>query len=220
MYALLLKDILIQKKFFLTTLGYSFFLLIFMGGQGAISGAYIMGSVTLIYLFVQNSCASDEKNNSEIIINSLPITRSSVVISKYLSSIIFIIFNLMIISITGYFLSLLNIGNISPITLQDAAIILPATLFFTAVFLPFFFKFGFQKSRYFTLFGFLFLVFGPSYLINFIMENPEITWVNRLLTFLENSPSWLLGLAGAAGAASLLLLSVIISIRFYKKRAF
>ncbi|UNC91071.1 ABC-2 transporter permease [Candidatus Contubernalis alkaliaceticus] len=222
MIYLILKDILVQKKALLAALAYSFFFLLVLGCQGnpLSIGAYIIGALAINYMFVQNSCAADEKNSSDIVLNSLPITRRDVVVSKYLSSILFIIYNIFIINAAGYFLSTLNIGQITPMTIQIAAIIFPLAVFFTAFFLPIYFKIGYEKSRLYVMFGFLFSIFLPSYLISYIIENPSAAWVITLQTFYENSPAWIMGLMGTAAVFALFLLSIFISIRFYLKRAF
>ncbi|UNC91072.1 ABC-2 transporter permease [Candidatus Contubernalis alkaliaceticus] len=222
MLNLVLKDFIVQKNYFLFALGYSFFIFFTFGYKGGplASAAYIMGTVAIIYMFVQNSCAVDEKNNSEIILLSLPLTRNNIVISKYISSVMFALFTLAVISIVGFGLHTLGVGEILAITILETSAAVLLTSFFIALYLPVFFKLGYHKTRYVSMFMFFFLFFGPSTFISYIIENPEIQWIFNVTEMLVNCPEWYFLTAGLAAAGFLLTLSILLSNKFYKHRTF
>ena len=88
MLNLILKDLLVQKKSLLFALGYCFFLVFaFQSLQGA---APIAATVAVVYLLTQYSFTYEDKNKSETMLNSLPISRRDIVLAKYLSIFIYI----------------------------------------------------------------------------------------------------------------------------------
>lgn len=71
MINLILKDISIQKKTFLYALFYGIFTVIAFPATMTARGAYMFGGMTIAYIFIMYSNGYDEKNKSEIILNSL-----------------------------------------------------------------------------------------------------------------------------------------------------
>lgn len=73
MLNLIKKDFCVQKKTFLLAVFYSAF--VFVAFHTMRQAAYIMGSLAIAYLFIMNANYADDKNRSEILINSLPIDK-------------------------------------------------------------------------------------------------------------------------------------------------
>jgi len=83
MINLILKDVLIQKKiilFYIATL-----IIYLLAGVPSLIPLGFLYSV----IFILNAFAYDEKDNANILLNSLPYTRKEIVSSKYIGSLIF-----------------------------------------------------------------------------------------------------------------------------------
>lgn len=90
MLNLVIKDILIQKKTIIFALLYAAFVLAFFSTIFPSGfGLYVMSPMIITYLYITFAVQYDDKNNSEVILNSLPLKRSDIVISKYISTFVF-----------------------------------------------------------------------------------------------------------------------------------
>ena len=87
MLNLILKDLLIQKK----TLGFlGLYIIIFsIAFQSVGSGAFTGIVIAVTYQLVVTASSLEEKAGSDIILNSLPISRRKIVAAKYLSVILY-----------------------------------------------------------------------------------------------------------------------------------
>ena len=65
-----------------------------------------MGIIIGVYFFLITANMEDEKNKSEILLNSLPVSRSCIVLAKYLSVFVYIIIGAFLLGITGLFFQL------------------------------------------------------------------------------------------------------------------
>ncbi|GIN92692.1 hypothetical protein J22TS1_37430 [Siminovitchia terrae] len=83
MYHLIKKDILMQKR----ALKLSILLMIFFSFTLSNLGAagLTIGILAITYQLVLGASALEDKNNSDIILISLPIKRTTIVLSKYVS---------------------------------------------------------------------------------------------------------------------------------------
>lgn len=95
MLNLILKDILLQKK----TLAFvGLYIVIFMFAFQSIgTGAFSAIVIAVTYQMVGAVSNYEDKANSDIVMNSLPLTRKAIVFSKYLSILIY-----SLIAILGY----------------------------------------------------------------------------------------------------------------------
>jgi len=85
MFNLILKDILIQKRNFL--LGIFYILIMIFAFQQ--SGSTMLSVIAFSYIMVQSACAYDDKNKSDVLLNSLPLSRGTIVIARYISTFVF-----------------------------------------------------------------------------------------------------------------------------------
>jgi ABC-2 type transport system permease protein len=98
MFNLLIKDLLIQKKSLWYLLFYILILLLVftstsMDGDIAVV-LYATCTCFIGYLLIAGACSYDEQNRSEVFLNSLPITRKDIVLSKYLSIFVYTVIGL------------------------------------------------------------------------------------------------------------------------------
>lgn len=62
---------------------------------------YIMGMIITVYFLLVTASTEDEKNKSEIILNSLPVGRSQLVMAKYLSVFAYILIGAVFLGLVG-----------------------------------------------------------------------------------------------------------------------
>jgi ABC-2 type transport system permease protein len=218
MFSLVLKDILIQKRTFIFGLFYIPIMVIaFQNSPGSMISAGIIG---MMYIVLITACANDDKYNTDILLNSLPIRRNNIVLSKYISVLVYFI-----IGIADYliFSSIVNIlglpFKVQPISIEDLLSTMVAVVLVFGTYLPIFYKFGYIKSRTiaFILFFGVFLFIGA--ITGLLQENMNASF------FKEIGSS--LGEGGTASGLLILLVTVLVftgsyllSVKFYNNRDF
>ncbi|WPC43168.1 ABC-2 transporter permease [Clostridium sp. JS66] len=209
MLNLILKDVLIQKKYLLFSILYTlFFAFCFKSNTSMI---FDMLPVMISYVLISGACGFDDKNKSEIMLNSLPINRVNLVISKYLSTILFIFIG---IALVFTFSTILNISGFIHMNrlmnLEDVFGTSIGTLIMSCLHFPLYFKLGYQKARYFMGATFM-LIFA---IVMILVKNVNKTSIN-FMAYLNNQPDWLITSFIVVIAAILFLISILLSIKFY-----
>ena len=106
MLNLVIKDILVQKKIFIASILYIIFFVIAFQSLGM--GMYTAAIVAIVYLMVSGGFAYDDKSKSDIMLNSLPIKRENIVMSKYISLFVYIAIGTIAYIVVTFVISLLN----------------------------------------------------------------------------------------------------------------
>ena len=205
MKGLVIKDLLNLRKYFKMAL---LFLLLY----GAIS--YRSGNTILLMLMVSllitmmviTSMNEDESAQWDRLALAMPISRKTLVNSKYLLLILLLILG--IIPATGlayiimYIKGTLNLEEIGLTSYGALAI----SILYIGVSIPLIYKYGVEKMRFLT-----FIMVGIPVVIGFILEAVSITLPNReqLMILLKVSPILLV---------LLLLASSKISYNIYRKK--
>lgn len=219
MLNLIVKDILVQKKSILFALFYCFFLV--FAFQSLEQAGPIAANIAVVYVLLTNSFAYEDKNKSDIMLNSLPISRKDIVLAKYLS-----IFVYMCLAILAYMSATLVVKalripiNIALLSLEGVTTAFLSVILMTSIYLPIIFKFGYIKAKLFNIAMFLLFFFVPTILLN-IYNNPKYT--QSINSFLEKLTSWQdWQIASLLASLSLLLLftSYSISVHIYRNREF
>ncbi len=212
MLNLVLKDILIQKKYLLGSILYAlFFSFCFQSNTSMI---FTMIPTMIPYMLILGACSFDDKNKSEIMLNSLPIDRTNLVISKYLSSLVFIFMGIILafgfttlLSFSG-FIHMNRLMNLEDVLSVTIGILIIVCLYF-----PCYFKFGYQKARYFLVAMFI-LVFGATTMvISNIIKIPI-----NFMTYLNSQPNWLVAAFIIVIVLIIALFSMLLSIKFYANK--
>lgn len=213
MFSLVLKDILVQKKYVLFSLFYAFFLSFVFKSNSDASMIFIMIPSMVAYMFVLGACGYDDKNKCEIMLNSLPINRSILVISKYLSTLTFIFIAILLTFVAATILNLFGFAHFNILmNLKNALSSGVGILLFACLYFPFYFKLGYQKSRYFLI-GAFFLIFAiPTTLSKII---PKGSTPPSFIVYLNSQPNLLIGAFIAVVMFIILLISIFFSTRFY-----
>ncbi|MBW9144558.1 ABC-2 transporter permease [Clostridium sp. CM027] len=150
MVNLVLKDILMQKKStkdLMIAILLNFTIICILQFLGAAS-VYILTPSIFANSLITSSCGFGERNDVDRMINSLPVSRKEIVISKYLSSFVFLIIG---IAITILFASIIKFSGLSHINrfmnLTDIIIVSIFTVVYSSVYLPIYLWLGYLKSQ-------------------------------------------------------------------------
>ena len=214
MFNLIIKDMVIQKKTFLYALLFSIvvstnFLFMNTGSNGI--SLYMFLPIAINYMFINFALSYDDKNKSEFVLNSLPLKRKDVVISKYISIFVFAAIGLIYSIVTGFIGKTAGLPMFTTsISLNNVVIVLTLTCVFNSIIFPIYFKFGSIKTQIFTVI----LITLPI----FVLNNPNTAILPELIDFINSSSS--LTLISLATITSLIffIISLIISIYIYNKK--
>ena len=182
---------------------------------------YIMGMIIAVYLFLVTANMEDEKNKSEIILNSLPLRRSRLVLAKYLSVFVYILIGAVILGITGLLFQL----PVIPITpkILDITDLLAAGFIisiYVSIYFPLYFRFGASVLRLFNVLFFLFFFFMPRYMVDLYFAYKETEAVRFLQSFFLEQSSLVSAIVVSAFALLLLTGSFLLSRKIYSRREF
>lgn len=219
MYNLIIKDILIQKKQVAFSIAYLAFILVAFQGMG--EAMLPMGLVALTYMLSMTSCAYEDKNKSDIMLNSLPIKKANIVAAKYMS--VFVYLAMGVIAYT-LFTKIIIVAQIPlktyPITLEAFIGGLVAVSLMVGIWLPIYFKFGYMKLRVVNFVLFFLFFFGTSFLTKYFQEQQSSQWVQNIINLLNSQENITIALITAVIVIIFLIISYALSVRFYIKREF
>ncbi|MBU3213517.1 ABC-2 transporter permease [Clostridium estertheticum] len=222
MVNLIIKDILIQKKTLLFTFFYTIVISIcFYSANPSDLGLYVLAPILNTYMHIINAVNYDDKNNSEIVLNSLPLNREDVVIAKYISIFVFAIIQItyaILIGLIGKATGL-SIYNVS-ISLFDIGSVFASIGIFSAIFFPLYFKFGAIKMRIFNTILFIIIFIVPMNGISYVIENPNNVFVHKVNLFINNTSSLTINSVVLITGLILFMISLTVSIHIYNKKEF
>ncbi|MBU3155589.1 ABC-2 transporter permease [Clostridium estertheticum] len=222
MVNLIIKDILIQKKTIIYALLYAAFVFvcfstIFPNGFGL----YVMSPMVITYLYITLAVQYDDKNNSEVILNSLPLKRSDIVISKYMSIFVFGIIGIICSTLVG------AIGNatgrlkfIGSISLLDIVLVIMSICIFSSIYYPVYFKFGVAKIKIFTMVIFMIFFFVPMNAMSYVIKNPNNFFVQKFNYFINNTSTLTQNFIALTIGLIIFMISLMISIHIYNNKEF
>ena len=216
MFSLILKDLLLSKKTILFASLYAFFIMIGFR-QTPISG-FSAGLMTVSYLLVSSNLAWDEKNKSEILLNSLPIKRTTIVLAKYLSSALFILLSFTVFLIVLLFFKLSD-QPIPPLNPSLFLGILAAQILIFSVYLPVYFKLGYIRSKMVNMLIIIAMFAVSALFAEFIrLEYPPA--LKAVVTFSQTLSQIGIMTFLALTLFLVTMLSIRLSIVFYRKKEF
>jgi ABC-2 type transport system permease protein len=219
MLNLILKDILIQKK----TLAFiGLYIIFFMYAFQSIgAGAFSAIIIAVTYQMVASACNHEHKSNSDIVMNSLPLTRKSLVLSKYLSIIIYA--SLATLGYMAFYviLQLVPISiNIQPVTLESLAAALVGVILMNGIYYPVYFSLGYTKAQIVSFLLFFVFFFGSMSIAEILTGEQKSKLLLKVSGFLSKSSDMQIFLMLMGGALVILFISYTISVRFYSNREF
>lgn len=211
MFNLAFKDVILQIKYFIL----SIFIVLGLSLLNRNAFFILCMPVAAVWMGVMYSCTYDDKNDTNIIFASLPMKRSSIVLSKYISLLYFLIIS---IFFTVIFLSVVKMsGFIKVSTINSEEIIascIPAVLL-NSIYFPIYFKFGYIESRYIAAGLFFFMCFAPSLLLNSASSKKNFL---QALIYIKNKPVFTIDAAMILLIAAIMIISALISVNIYKNK--
>lgn len=220
MWPLIKKELIVQKKMFLFGFLYAVFLFFVFANPAFREFTYSMAAFGIAYITIMGVAQAEQKNNSDIIINSLPLTRREVVAAKYISILTFTAIALALVGAVGFiFHFMLPVLNHRLINTFDIVTTAVSVILLAAVSLPIYFKTSAQWTRVVNIVAFLLIFFAPAQLAGYMIQNSREPWVVALAGAVQNQ-SWLLSLTGLASLIVVLLISYYVSLRIYLNKDF
>ncbi|MGE7946003.1 ABC-2 transporter permease [Lysinibacillus sp. NPDC093688] len=203
MFNLVLKDILIQKKlipFYLATI--ILYLLI--------DASLVKIGIIYSLVSIMNAFSYDEKDNANILLNSLPYTRKEVVNSKYIGALIFTSIFIIFTYVSNFLLN----REEAMFLWQDILLIIGLVMVGVSFMFPFSYKF---KSQYLlmaliALFGIYMLTIKIFPNFNNILGD----LISKFITLQETQ----MYLVAILTIVILYIGSWLLSIRIYERKAF
>ena len=217
MLSLVWKDAIIQKR--------SWPMVVFLAALMHVafaavpSGAYSAGALAAAYSLILGACVYDEKNKSDVLWCSLPVKRRTIVGAKYVSALIFSLASVALSALTGAIMKGLNLpvskAHITPLLAFGT---IAAIAFFCALYFIVYFKYGYAKSRYFSVIIYVLMFFLPQLAAAKLQGRGELAL--RFINWLQKSGSvsWGVYVIAEAAVGLMLMLSYLISVRVYQNK--
>lgn len=218
MIQLIIKDLLLQRRM----LGLVFLYVVLFSFSFQSMGEFrIIGMITAVgYMLVMMGSGWEEKVNSDVLWNSLPVAKWKIVGAKYLSLFAYVAVIVPISLLVSSVLTLLGFSfGATNVGLVSVAIGTILVLFMSSLYWPIYFAVGCTKARYWNFAIFFFFFFLSSTVARFVPEKPA--WVDPLFAGMSD-------VAGSTLVATLILgVTVLIigasfwlSLKIYSKREF
>jgi hypothetical protein len=173
-----------------------------------------VSTLAICYMLVFGAGVLEDKNNSDMMLVSLPIQKKTIVLSKYVSVYVFAAYALLVNYVIHMAADLLHIPDFSfPFTLEGIIGAAAAVTFLFSISFPLIFKFGFLKSRMANFILLFALVFGGTALTNQIAPKQAAALIG------ERSDLEMMIFA-VITLILLLVVSYFLSLSFYRSREF
>lgn len=228
MVNLVWKDLLILKRFLWLAALYGVFALF---AFGFMKGAAISaGTIGASYMLLILACAKDDKNKSEVMLNSFPLRRRNIVLAKYLSVFLYAALAILSFLIAQRVVSVTGIPIfISQISLVGIVGALVNMIVLISFYYPIYFKLGYPRSNMFGMILFFVCFFLPTSISQIVhglggVGNPALVNIvailGRLGNWQQTLADWQIASYMLVFALILMSASVCLSLRFYSRREF
>ncbi|WP_142323485.1 ABC-2 transporter permease [Bacillus cereus] len=194
---LILKDFIIQWKFLIWYILYPVF---FYMALTDTENLFIIMSVIITIGATVKTFEADSKNESEVIVNSLPILRKQIVYAKYIVAIIILFISITVSCFTMGMKNGINLFEFIETTLLASISFILVYLSFV---LPISFWLGYKKTILITIVIFM----APIVILETLFQiNLEQIQLYNTLLFI--------------GSICMLIASIFVSVKLYEKREF
>jgi len=219
MFNLLAKDILLLRKQMVFGFLYIIFLLFIF--KNVEYGAPAIAMSVFTYLMVVTSCSYDDKNNSDVMLNCLPIRREKIVLTKYLSIFLYSALGAVTYALfTGVIKALQIPLKVYPMNVQGIVAGIIGVIFMFGIYFPVFFKYGYNKSRILSFLLFFLLFFGITFIIDTVKKAQDNYVLSGITDFLQSKGDSFISILIILAAILFIVLSYLMSVLFYKRREF
>lgn len=225
MINLIIKDLKLQKKICIIGIAFYVFMIFSFASAGknipdsftalVFNSWYALMAVYMVCLSVLYSDAYDEKNKSHIILNSLPISRGTIVISKYMSLFIYLIIYLVSILIFSSALKFVfpNLKSLNIVGILLSFIFVGLAF---SIYYPLYFKIGQKMLGMYRVLLFCLLIIFPTIFSKIIKKVP-LSKVQNILDNIKVNYKLYLTLLSII-AVCFIILSCMLAIKLYKNR--
>jgi ABC-type transport system involved in multi-copper enzyme maturation permease subunit len=181
----------------------------------------VAATTAVVYLLIQYSFAYEDKNKSDIMLNSLPVSRKEIVLAKYLSIFVYLGLAVLAYMVATLLVSAIKIPiRVEFLSLQGITISLLLVSLMSSIYLPIIFRIGYLRAKMFNMVLFLLFFFIPMGVVS-LLKNPEYsTAIDDIIRKLSSWSDWQIASMLAAIALILLSFSYSISLSIYKNREF
>jgi len=216
MLSLMMKDIYLLRKTIVLCMLYLVILIISLSGMEDAGAVFAVCIFALVHMFMMTSCYQDERNKSDIILNSMPLKRSVIVGSKYLMLFMYVVIASAFYLVASWILGQLNLlGKTSGLSVGGLILTLLVCSVSAGIYLPLYFKVGYMKSRLLSLIVF----FAFFFILGFLVPGAEMGGTD------SGSIDWPVSAPAERITALLLSLAVLavsylISLRIYRNKEF
>lgn len=218
MYRLIWKDFMIIRRTLWFIPLYAFGMAIAFSNSSA--GALSASTIGIAYMLLIQANARDEKNKSEIMLNSLPLSRQDVVLAKYLSVFPYVIMGIIFYLLTQGVVSITGIPiPLGTISLEEVIGVLVGVMGMISIYFPIYFKLGYLRSNMIATLLFLGFIFFSMALINYGL-NGDYNILNELMNQLHAQADWQIAIYLLTFMAIIMSGSILLSLRFYSNREF
>ncbi|WP_312470388.1 ABC-2 transporter permease [Neobacillus sp.] len=209
MYSLILKDFLMLKRMLLLI-------------TGLIALFYILENPPIFaisfagFIFISSAGSFEDRSNSHIMLNSLPINRKSIISSKYIGAIIFGIFAICLSTLFQVVFYFVFDAYDQPFPEVNQLLIgMLCILLFTSIYFPILYKFGEKYTRIITIIIAVgFIVLGQ--IMMYLLKDK----ISSIQLFLSQFTATQLLLTGSVITGLLFLLSWLCTIKIYEAKDF
>ncbi|ROR25761.1 ABC-2 family transporter [Mobilisporobacter senegalensis] len=214
MIGLLLKDVLVNKKYLYITCGVTLFY-IFYGIMLNNTNFFISFLMLFGVMFILSTFTYDDMAGWDMYALSMPTSKNKIILAKYILSLIFTFFAGIIAIIVNIITELIEKNTVTQEALIPIWTYIALALLFNSLQIPLVVKLGSDKARY----AILSILFIPSLLLMFIGRLGNIDFLKQLEIILEKYSSLLLYLS-PFGILIILFISIKISIHIYSNKEF
>ena len=222
MFNLLIKDIIVQKKTFWYLLFYIPVLLLVLSSTtmaaDIATALYATCTCFIGYLLIAGACSYDEQNRSEVFLNSLPIRRKDIVLSKYLSIFVYAVIGLAAGTVIVMINNIFGLGEIVRYPAgKDLLGALCGIVIIGATYYPLYFKLGSIKTRLMNVIVILAIFLIPAGLM-WLVENYSQGTAYNLLTRVLSSPDWFQAVVSGVVFLMIFTVSLAGSLMIYENK--
>lgn len=212
MFQLIKKDLLLTKKSLPFMAVMMLFFAVTLAGAG--DAGLMISTMALCYILVYDAGLREDKTDSNKLLVCLPISRSAIVLSKYMSVYLYAALILIGNGLIRLFAEMLQVGHLTiPFTLKGTFGALAALTVIFSIFYPLIFKLGFVKSRIINMLVLFVIVFAGTGLLNLVARKTGVH-------LLHVQPDLAVTIALVAGVLAVLAGSCLVSLSFFRKREF
>jgi len=219
MYNLIVKDILVQKK--RVVFSFVYILIILFAFQGLGEAMFSAGVVACTYMLLMTACAYEDKNKTDVMLNSLPLKKSTIILAKYISVFLYFVLATAAYLIFQYIIDRMGFSiEIYSLTLENFVGGLVAVSLLSGIYLPVFFKVGYIKSKVLNFILFFCFFFGISFLIDILGKFKNGILLENITEFFQYTGDAVIAAIILALVFIFMSISYYISLKLYRRREF